>query len=182
LTSWFYNIAFGFKTKEEFSMKRIFVLVVVGVFFAFLTLAIAADKVIEGSTVSLHYTLTVDGKVVDSSKGKPPFEFKVGGHQVIPGFEKAVMGMKVGGKKKFKVSPEEGYGKVDPALLKEVPKKNLPKDLKPEVGMMLSARQPNGQSIPVKITEVKKDTVVVDFNHPLAGKTLNFDIEVVGIK
>lgn len=161
-------------------MFRIFSTLLMVVFAA--SAAYAAATVSDGSTVKVHYTLTVDGKVVDSSAGKAPLEFKVGAHQVIAGFEKAVKGMKAGQKKSFQVTPEDGYGKKDPALMKEVPKSQLPKDLKPEVGMMLGARQPNGKSVQVRIAEVKKDSVVIDFNHPLAGKTLNFDIEILEIK
>jgi FKBP-type peptidyl-prolyl cis-trans isomerase 2 len=149
----------------------------------------AAEKTIKGSaavtdgkTVKVNYTLTVDGKVVDSSKGRQPLEFKTGSHQIIPGFEKAVMGMKAGEKKSFKVKPEDGYGAVNPKAFQEVPKKQLPADITPKAGMTLYATGKNGQKVPVKIKEVKKDAVVIDLNHPLAGKTLNFDIEVVAIK
>ncbi len=139
-------------------------------------------KVAEGSTVKVDYTLTVDGKVVDSSKGHEPLEFKVGGHQVIPGFEKAVLGMKVGEKKSFTVSPEEGYGPVNPKAFQEIPKKQLPPDITPKAGMTLYAQGKDKRPVPVRIKEVKGDVVVIDFNHPLAGKTLNFNIEVVAIK
>jgi FKBP-type peptidyl-prolyl cis-trans isomerase 2 len=138
--------------------------------------------VADGETVKVNYTLTVDGKVVDSSKGRRPLEFKAGAHQMIPGFEKAVMGMKVGEKKSFKVKPEEGYGLVNPKAFQEVPKNKLPADVTPKAGMTMYAQSKDGKKIPVKIKEVKKDVVVMDLNHPLAGKTLNFDVEVVEIK
>jgi len=141
-----------------------------------------AVKVAEGSTVKVNYTLTVDGKVVDSSKGHEPLEFKVGSHQVIPGFEKAVLGMKVGEKKAFTVSPEEGYGPVNPKAFQEIPRKQLPSDITPKAGMTLMAHGKDNRPVPVRIKEVKGDVVVMDFNHPLAGKTLKFDIEVVEIK
>ena len=142
----------------------------------------AAAVVANGKSVKVNYTLTVDGKVVDSSKGRQPLEFKAGSHQMIPGFEKAVMGMKVGEKKSFKVKPEDGYGLVNPKAYREVPKKQLPKDITPRAGMTLFAQGQDGRKIPVKIKEVKKDVVVMDFNHPLAGKTLNFDVQVMEIK
>jgi FKBP-type peptidyl-prolyl cis-trans isomerase SlyD len=138
--------------------------------------------VAQGETIKVNYTLTVDGKVVDSSKGRPPLEFKEGSHQLIPGFEKAVAGMKVGQKKSFTVKPEEGYGPVNPKAFQEVPRKQLPAGTTPKAGMILLAQGKNGQRIPVKIKEVKKDSVIIDFNHPLAGKTLNFAVEVVDIK
>jgi FKBP-type peptidyl-prolyl cis-trans isomerase SlyD len=161
-------------------------------FIALVTITVparAAEKpakgtalVADGKTVKVNYTLTVDGKVVDSSKGGQPLEFKEGAHQLIPGFERAVMGMKAGQKKSFKVKPEDGYGPVNPKAFQEVSRKQLPANIKPKAGMTLYAQGKDGQKLPVKIKEVKKDTVVVDFNHPLAGKTLNFDVEVVEVK
>jgi FKBP-type peptidyl-prolyl cis-trans isomerase 2 len=141
-----------------------------------------AAAVAEGKTVTVNYTLKVDGKVLDSSKGKQPIQFTAGNHQMIAGFEKAVMGMKVGERKSFKVSPEEGYGKEDPKAIKSIQKSQLPPDIKPAPGMVLQARDKSGRSRPVKIVEVKKDSVVIDFNHPLAGKTLHFDVEIVSVK
>lgn len=135
-----------------------------------------------GKTVKVNYTLTVDGKVVDSSKGRQPLEFKSGGGQMIPGFDKAVLGMKAGEKKSFKVSPEQGYGKEDPRGIQNVPKNQLPPDIKPKAGMTLQAQSKDGRPIQARIVEVKKDIVVVNLNHPLAGKTLNFDVEVVDVK
>jgi peptidylprolyl isomerase len=141
-----------------------------------------AIMVSDGNTVKVHYTLTVEGEVVDSSDGKDPLEFEVGSSQVIPGFEKSVVGMKKGDQKSFEISPEDGYGKVDPNGVKEIPRDNLPPDVKPEVGMTLYATSPDGQAIPLKIAEVKENAIVIDMNHPLAGKTLNFEVEVVEIK
>jgi FKBP-type peptidyl-prolyl cis-trans isomerase SlyD len=135
-----------------------------------------------GKTVKVNYTVTVDGKVVDSSKGREPLTFKAGEGQIIPGFEKAVIGMKAGEKKSFKVSPEEGYGKEDPSAIQNVPKDRLPKGIEPKAGMTLQARTKDGRQIPAKIMEVKKDVVVINLNHPLAGKTLNFDVEVIDVK
>ena len=137
-----------------------------------------AAVVSEGKTVKIDYTLTVDGKVMDSSKERGPLDVKVGSHKLIAGFEKAIMGMKVGEKKSFKVAPEEGYGIADPNAVQKVPKDQLPPEIAPKVGMMLTAQGKDGQSMPVKIVEVKDDVVVMDFNHPLAGKTLNFDVEI----
>jgi FKBP-type peptidyl-prolyl cis-trans isomerase 2 len=167
-------------------MKRLNLLLVVFLLglTAIATAAAAAKTVVvaDGKTVKVTYTLTVDGKVMDSSAGRQPLEFKAGAHQMIPGFEKAVMGMKVGEKKSFKVKPEDGYGPVNPKAFQEVPKTQLPAGMTPKAGMTLSAQTKTGQRVPVKIKEVKKDSVVIDLNHPLAGKTLNFDVEVVEIK
>jgi FKBP-type peptidyl-prolyl cis-trans isomerase 2 len=141
-----------------------------------------AVVVSEGKSVKVNYTMSVDGKVMDSSKERGPLEFKAGSHQVIPGFEKAVMGMKVGEKKSVKVGPEDAYGPEDPTAIQNVPKNQLPAEITPKAGMILTARGKDGESMPVKIVEVKDDVVVMDFNHPLAGKTLNFDVEVIEIK
>lgn len=140
-----------------------------------------APVVAEGKLVKVNYTLTVEGEVIDSSAQREPLEVRVGSGHVIPGFEKALMGMKAGEKKSFQVSPEEGYGPQRPEAVQEVPKDRLPADREPEVGMKLYTAGEGGQVITATIVEVKKDTVMLDFNHPLAGKTLNFDVEIVEI-
>jgi peptidylprolyl isomerase len=138
-------------------------------------------KVKDGSIVKLHYTLTVDGEVADSSKERDPMEFEVGSGKVIPGFEKAIMDMKVGEKKSFEVSPEDGYGTEDPDNYQLVSRANLPPDLELEVGMVLYANGMQGGPVPAKIAEIREDAVVMNFNHPLAGKTLEFEVEIVSI-
>ncbi len=141
-----------------------------------------ANVITEGSEVKVHYTLTVDGNVVDKSQEGSPLQFRVGDGRLIPGFEKAVMGMKEGEKKSFEVEPAEGYGTVDPNAFRTVPRDQLPPDADPKVGMVLFAQGPNGQNIPLRISEIRDDSIVVDLNHPLAGKTLNFDVEVVEVQ
>jgi FKBP-type peptidyl-prolyl cis-trans isomerase 2 len=140
------------------------------------------DVVSEGKSVKVHYTLTVDGKVIDSSGGREPLEFKAGNKEMIPGFEKALMGMKAGGIKSFQVSPQDAYGMEDPRAVIDIPKNQLPPEITPQAGMTLQAQAKNGQIMAVRIVEVKEDVVVMDFNHPLAGKTLNFDVEVLEVK
>jgi len=142
----------------------------------------AAVVVAEGRTVNLNYTLKVDGKVFETSIGNRPLQFKVGSHQVIPGFEEAIMGMKAGQKKSFKISPEKGYGPRDPNAIRSVPKTQIPPDIKPKAGMILDTKGKDGQRVPVRVVEVKKDVVIINFNHPLAGKTLNYDVEVLEVK
>lgn len=137
--------------------------------------------VTEGNMVKVNYTLTVDENVVDSSQKGKPLEFQVGSSQVIPGFEEALVGMKVGEKKSFELSPDKGYGHEDPRGIQTVSKDKMPPDIKPEVGMTLHAQMPNGQPMPMRIIEVNEDTIVVNLNHPLAGRTLNFDVEVIEI-
>ncbi len=135
-----------------------------------------------GDTVKIHYTGTLDdGTQFDSSEGRDPLEFQVGSGQVIPGFDKAVEGMAVGESKKVAIPPEEAYGERQDQMIQEVPKSALPPDLEPEVGMALSARNQAGNEMRLTVTEVKDDAITVDGNHPLAGKSLNFDIELVNI-
>lgn len=141
------------------------------------------DKVIKnGSMVSLEYTLSDEkGKVIESNKGKEPLSYTQGQGQIIPGLEKGLMGMKVGGTKNVKVKPEDGYGPVDPQAFHEIPRDNVPKEAL-KVGATLAAKNPQGQSFPVRIHEIKEKTVVMNFNHPMAGKTLSFNVKVLDIK
>jgi FKBP-type peptidyl-prolyl cis-trans isomerase SlyD len=135
-----------------------------------------------GSQVSFDYTLTDDsGTVVDSSKGKEPMHYVHGKGQIIPGLEKELTGMAVGGEKKVTVQPQDGYGPVDPRAFQEIPKEKLPPDAL-KVGTMLMAQGPGGQGVPVRVHEIKEKTVIMDFNHPLAGKTLSFDVKITDIK
>jgi FKBP-type peptidyl-prolyl cis-trans isomerase SlyD len=135
-----------------------------------------------GSAVSFDYTLTDEkGAVVDSSKGKTPMHYVHGKGQIIAGLERELAGMAVGAEKKVTVKPEDGYGLVDPQAFREIPKEKLPPEgLK--VGTMLMAQGPGGQGVPVRVHEIKENTVVIDFNHPLAGKTLSFDVKITDIK
>ncbi|MFH1432609.1 MAG: peptidylprolyl isomerase [archaeon] len=137
----------------------------------------------KGDKVKVDYEGTLDdGTVFDSSKQhNEPLEFEVGGGQIIKGFDDAVVGMNKDEEKDIKLEPKDAYGDHNPQLLKEVPKEHLPKDQELKAGMMLAATTPNGEQIPAKITEVKDDAVLIDLNHPLAGKVLNFKIKVVEI-
>lgn len=135
-----------------------------------------------GDTVKIHYTGKLpDGTQFDTSAGKDPLEFELGSGQVIPGFEKAVTGMEVGQTKTVTIPPAEAYGERNEEMVHEVPKSALPDDLEPEEGMGLQARGEDGQVFRLTVTEVGDETVKVDANHPLAGKDLNFDIELVAI-
>ena len=135
----------------------------------------------QGDKIKVEYTGTLEsGKVFDSSEGKKPLEFTAGTGMVIPGFDKAVIGMKKGEEKKFSIKPENAYGELKKELKKEIPRTALPKDKEPKVGMGLMMNSPQGQ-IPARISAVTKDKVTLDFNHPLAGKTLNFKIKIADI-
>ena len=136
----------------------------------------------EGSIVSIEYTLTDEtGKVIDSSAGKEPLTYIQGAGQIVHGLEKELAGLKVGDQKKVQVKPEEGYGQPDPKAFHEIPKEKVPPDAH-KVGAMLMTKSPQGQAVALRVSEIKEKTIVVDFNHPLAGKTLNFDVKVVDIK
>ena len=145
----------------------------------------AADPqptVAEGKLVSLEYTLTLDDKaVVDSNVGAQPLTYTHGSHQIIPGLEKALEGMAVGDAKQVTVAPAEGYGETDPGRLQEVQKQLIPPDAL-KVGARLQGKGPSGQMVYPLVSEIKTDTVILDFNHPLAGKTLHFDVKVLDIQ
>jgi FKBP-type peptidyl-prolyl cis-trans isomerase 2 len=136
----------------------------------------------EGDKVKVEYTGTFDdGTVFDTSVGKEPLGFKVGSKMVVPGFEKAIIGMDVGEEKEFKLQPAEAYGERSEQLIKKVPKEHLPKEAEIKAGMTLMAALPNGAQIPVLVAEVGDTEATLDMNHPLAGKVLNFKIKVVEI-
>ena len=135
-----------------------------------------------GDTVRVHYTGTLeDGSEFDSSrKRNEPLEFTLGQGQMIPGFEKAVSGMEVGQSKQVSIPSQEAYGDKKKEMIMEVPKENFPPDITPEVGQQLAVNT-QGKQVPVTVTEISGDTVVLDANHPLAGRDLKFDIELVEI-
>ena len=136
----------------------------------------------KGSTVSLEYTLSDEkGKVIESNKGEQPLYYVHGRNEIVPGLEKALDGMPVGGVKHITVKPEDGYGTIDAAAFREVPKENVPKEAL-KAGTELVASNAQGESMPVRVYEIKDKTVVIDMNHPMAGKTLVFDIKVLDVK
>ena len=142
------------------------------------------SQVKANDTVKVHYTgKLADGQVFDSSVERgEPIEFTMGQGQLIPGFEKGLIDMKVNEKKTINIPKEEAYGEPREELIQEVQKSQLPEEIKPEVGMGLVSKSPDGQEMNLVVRDVKEDTIVVDGNHPLAGKDLVFDLEVVEIK
>ncbi len=138
----------------------------------------------EGDKVKVHYTGTLkDGTQFDSSRDREPLEFTLGEGQLIPGFEKAVIGLSEGESTSVDIPSEEAYGERRDDLEIEVTKEELPGEVEPEVGVQLQVKQnENGRSIPVTITDVTDDKVTLDANHPLAGKDLKFDIELLEIQ
>ncbi len=136
----------------------------------------------QGDKVKVHYTGKLDdGTVFDSSKEREPLEFAIGDKKVIPGFEEAVIGMDIGEKKTVKLEAEKAYGPYKKELVMVVEKKQLPQDMKPEVGQQLQIKQEKNPPIIVTITKVSDNDVTLDANHPLAGKDLTFEVELVEI-
>jgi peptidylprolyl isomerase len=130
--------------------------------------------------VEYHGTLT-DGQVFDSSRGRQPLEVKMGCGQLIQGFENALMGMSLNEKKTVTLPPEEAYGHRDETQKRSFPRAEVPPQMNPQVGQTVALSGPSGQQVPGTISDVSNEEITVDLNHPLAGKTLVFDIQVVGI-
>lgn len=141
------------------------------------------SQVKNNDTVKVHYTGKLEnGQVFDSSVERgEPIQFTLGQGQLIPGFEKGLIDMRVNEKKTVNIPMEEAYGETNEQLIQEVPKSQLSEDIEPKVGMGLITQTPNGQEINLVVTEVKDESIVVDGNHPLAGKNLIFDLELVEI-
>ncbi len=136
-------------------------------------------KIANGSVVGIDYSLHLgDGMVVDASAPGQPLTYLHGEGQIVPGLESALEGLDVGDRKQVVVAPPEGYGEHDPRGVQEVPRGSFPPDFEPKVGMELTAEGPNGEPVPFAIRDVKPETVLIDLNHPLAGKTLHFEVTV----
>lgn len=136
-----------------------------------------------GDTISVHYTgRLADGQVFDSSEGNDPLAFVIGARQVIPGFENGVVGLAIGDKKTIEIKAENAYGARVEELSQTVQRELLRMDVQPEIGMSFMVQTPDGQEIPVSITEITEETITLDANHPLAGRDLTFDIEVIALK
>ncbi|MFW6264232.1 MAG: FKBP-type peptidyl-prolyl cis-trans isomerase [Cyanobacteriota bacterium] len=135
-----------------------------------------------GDTVTVHYTGKLeDGTVFDSSVGRSPLEFSVGSGQVIPGFEEAVIGMSPGESKTQPIPCDQAYGPHRPEMVLVVDRQRMPNDLEVAEGQQLQLQHPSGQVIPVTITQIQDSQVTLDANHPLAGKDLTFEIELVNV-
>ena len=136
----------------------------------------------KGDKVKVHYHGKLNnGETFDSSKGREPLEFEVGGGMMIKGFDKGVAGMNVGEKKTINIPYDKAYGPRNPEMLIEIPKANFPKDLDLEIGLPLMVNSENGQNFQVVVSQIKETAVILDANHPLAGADLIFDIELVEI-
>jgi len=139
-------------------------------------------KIQAGSQVSIQYTLLDEkGKKIESNKGGDPFKYTHGKGDIIPGLENGLEGMKVGEEKSIEVKPEDAYGKIQPEAFQEVPRKNIPPELL-KVGTTLAAKNHLGRSLPVRVHEIKDETVVLNLNHPLAGITLTFEVKIIAVQ
>ena len=139
-------------------------------------------KAKEGDTAKIHYTGRLeDGEIFDSTKGGEPFEFTIGSQRVIAGVEKAVTGMKVGETKRTTIRPEQGFGKRREELLTTVNRSDLPDNIEPYIGQPLQMRQPERRLKTLFISDMDEETVTLDENHPLAGRTLTLTIQLAEI-
>ena len=142
-------------------------------------------KVKSGQTVEIHYVGTLDdGTEFDNSRKRDQtISVEVGSGQLIAGFDSALLGMKEGQTKKVRLDPDQAYGSLDEELVQTVPKQAFPQDYEFEVGAMVQGQGPNGQPVLAKIDSVNDDnSIVLNFNHPLAGQVLNFEIELLGVQ
>lgn len=136
----------------------------------------------EGDTVRIHYTGTLsDGSTFDSSTGRDPLEFRLGSGQVIPGFDDAVNGMAVGEEKTVEIPAAEAYGAADPNGRQAIPRASIPENVPLDPGTRLQMQTPDGKTLQVTVVSADEDEVILDANHPLAGRDLTFRIELVEI-
>jgi FKBP-type peptidyl-prolyl cis-trans isomerase SlyD len=140
------------------------------------------DTVQDGQVVTMEYTLRVDGEVLDSSEGQEPMEFLAGRDNIISGLEREMIGMKIGESKDVVVAPEDGYGEFDEEAFMDVPRADFPQDMPMEEGLELNVSDEEGQQRYARIDDVGKDTVRLNFNHPLAGAELHFNVKVVSLR
>ena len=140
------------------------------------------DSVQNNLVVSMEYTLQVDGEEIDSSKGQDPLQFLVGHGNIISGLEREMMGMKLGDSKDVTIQPADAYGEFDEQAFMSVPRGEFPKDMPVEEGLELTVRDDQGQARYARVDIIDGDTVTLNFNHPLAGDELHFNVKVVGLR
>ena len=139
-------------------------------------------KVADGQVITMEYTLKVDGEIIDTSEGNGPIEFIQGAGNIIPGLERELYGMAIGAIKNVVVIAQDGYGEVDPDAYTEVPRGQFPDNIPMETGTQLELHDQDGNPMHARIDKVGEATVRLDFNHPLAGKKLFFDVKVTGMR
>jgi len=132
----------------------------------------------DGKLISMMYTLTVEGEVADSNAGGDPLQYVQGGGQILPKLEEQLAGLAVGDKKSVQLSAADGYGEITDEAYQEVPIDQIPEEARKVDAQLQSPDYPG----PIRVKEVKEDVVILDFNHPLAGKELSFEVEIVGVE
>lgn len=140
------------------------------------------DSVQNGVVVAMEYTLRIDGEVIDSSEGQDPLEFLTGHGNIISGLEREMIGMKIGDSKDVVVAPVNGYGEYDEEAYLDVQRDQFPGDMQVEEGMELTVRDDSGEGRYARIESVEGETVRLNFNHPLAGDELHFNVKVVALR
>jgi FKBP-type peptidyl-prolyl cis-trans isomerase SlyD len=135
----------------------------------------------KGSKVSIHYKLKIAGDVIDSSEGREPLTYVQGSKQIIPGVEEHLEGMSAGDETEISIPPEKGYGPRNPEAIQTLPKSAFDSPDKMTVGMTVQGRSQQGQPFNAQVTEVSDDNITLDLNHPLAGKTLDFEFKIVEV-
>ncbi|MEM4267476.1 MAG: peptidylprolyl isomerase [Candidatus Woesearchaeota archaeon] len=140
-------------------------------------------RIKEGSRVKVHYTGTLDdGSVFDSSEGGEPLEFTIGDGQIIKGFEEGLLGKEAGDEANFKILPDEAYGREIPEFVQKVSKEFIPPGMDVKTGSLVVLRAPDGRHIHARVKEISEGEVTLDFNHPLAGKTLAFRVKIIEVR
>jgi len=141
------------------------------------------EKAKDGDTVSIHYTgMLESGEVFETTKERNPIEITLGNRRVVPGIEKGILGMTVGETKTFEVAPEQGFGERMQEFKTAVKRDDLPEQITPVIGQPLKVEQRDGDSFVMFISDMDEDTVTLDVNHPLAGQTLTFTVELLALK
>ena len=136
----------------------------------------------DGQVISMDYTLTVGGQVLDASAEGQPLQFIQGASMIIPGLERELYGLALGDQKQVEVAPRDGYGELDPNAFAQVERNRFPPGMAVELGLNVQMRSQDGRVMNAQIVEVSPQSVKLDFNHPLAGKTLHFAIKIVGMR
>jgi FKBP-type peptidyl-prolyl cis-trans isomerase SlyD len=140
------------------------------------------QKITDGHVVSMHYTLHVDGEIVDASQEAEPLQFIQGMGHIIPGLEHELYDMQVGESKQVRVAAQDGYGELDEAAFMDVPRDAFPAEIPLEVGTQLELKDKTGHPAVARIASVTDETVRLDMNHPLAGKQLDFDVTIAALR
>jgi len=140
----------------------------------------ASGKIVKGRSVQIHFTVTSEGRVLETTKGKPPLYYVQGNPKILPAMQAKLEGLEQGASLEFVLGPEEAYGPYRPEAVIEVSRSEMP-DSELKVGMMLQETLENGQIKVGRLEEIREKSVLMNFNHPMAGKTLHYHVEVVSV-